>query len=270
MAGKRIDQALVTIGRAETLDEALRMIRDGRVFLGINRVDDPKLMVRDVNRIVVRAEEYRYVSRGAYKLKRAVERFCIDLRDRVCMDVGSSTGGFTEVMLLKGAKKVYSIDVGYGLLDWKLRSDARVSVMERVNARFLEAEAFDPRPDFGATDVSFISLKAVLPSALAVLTDDARFVALIKPQFEARREQVGAKGVVRDREVHFEVVRDIVGFVATLGWSVQDVSYSPIRGPEGNIEFLANITRTNGCSVNECKIFEMIADAYDFFMKNDE
>ena len=187
------------------------------------------------------------------------------------MDVGASTGGFTDVMLRAGADKVYSVDVGYNLLDYRLRSDPRVVCMERTNARFLEAEAFRPRPVFGATDVSFISLKAVLPAALSILEgEERRFVALVKPQFEAAREDVGEKGVVRERRVHESVLRDIVGFIPSLGWHAQGLDYSPIRGPEGNIEFLLDLAPGVNSTerVVEAKISATIEAAYDKILKS--
>ena len=162
------------------------------------------------------------------------------------MDVGASTGGFTDVMLRAGAKRVYSVDVGYNLLDYRLRSDGRVVCMERTNARFLKPEAFDPRPDFGATDVSFISLKAVLPAALGVLADDNQgFVALVKPQFEAGKENVGKKGVVRDKSVHENVINTVFGYAVDAGFNVLELDYSPVKGPEGNIEYLMYIEKSS-------------------------
>ena len=212
-----------------------------------------------------------YVSRGAHKLKKALEVFGIDLSGAVCVDVGASTGGFTDVMLRAGAKRVYSVDVGYNLLDYRLRSDGRVVCMERTNARFLSPEAFDPRPSFGATDVSFISLKAVLPAALGVLDDENQgFVALVKPQFEAERDEVGEKGVVRDRAVHEKVLREITGFIPTLGWRVAGLDYSPIRGPEGNIEFLLYLKQSNNSAkfAGDISIDVTISRAYDNFFKS--
>ena len=185
------------------------------------------------------------------------------------MDVGASTGGFTDVMLRAGARQVYSVDVGSNLLDYRLRSDARVVCMERTNARFLKPEDFPERPDFGATDVSFISLKAVLPAALSVLLPGGRFAALIKPQFEAPKEDVGEKGVVRDPAVHARVLRDITEFIPTLGWRVNGLDFSPIRGPEGNIEFLLDLVEENNAAVpaREWSVDDALSRAYDKFMK---
>ena len=197
--------------------------------------------------------------------------FGIDLNGAVCVDVGASTGGFTDVMLRNGASHVYSVDVGYNLLDYRLRSDPRVTCMERTNARFLKPEDFAPRPTFGATDVSFISLKAVLPAVLGVLEgQNARFVALVKPQFEAEKDEVGEKGVVRDRAVHEKVLREITGFIPSLGWRVNGLDYSPIRGPEGNIEFLLDLVRFNNLTIKQgqTSIDITISQAYDNFFKS--
>lgn len=239
MKKRRADQALYEDLNLESLSLARALIMEGRVMAGDRKILRASETLRDGDALRVRGELDAYVSRGAHKLKKAVEAFGLDLNGRVCVDVGASTGGFTDVMLRAGAKRVYSVDVGYNLLDYRLRSDPRVQCMERVNARFLKPEDFDPRPSFGATDVSFISLKAVLPAALNVLAgDDAAFVALVKPQFEAEKAEVGERGVVRDKKVHARVLKDIAAFIPTLGWSLSGMDFSPIRGPEGNIEFL--------------------------------
>ena len=199
------------------------------------------------------------------------------MRGAVCVDVGASTGGFTDVLLRAGAKHVYAVDVGYNLLDYRLRSDARVTAMERVNARFLRGEDFPERPSFGATDVSFISLKAVTRylrvAALSVLDGpNRRFVALVKPQFEAAREDVGEKGVVRDPQVHQRVLEEIISFVPTLGWRCAGLDFSPIRGPEGNIEFLLYIVPGDAGAetLHEYAISDTIRRAYDKFIKMPE
>ena len=200
-------------------------------------------MFPDTVNIEVKGYVQKYVSRGGLKLEKAMQTWPIDLTDTICMDVGASTGGFTDVMLRAEASRVYSIDVGYNLLDYRLRSDERVVCMERTNARFLTPDDFDPRPVFGATDVSFISLKAVLPAALNVLAPGGRFVALIKPQFEAGKEKVGKKGVVRDPAVHLEVLENFLIHAKESGFTVLDLTYSPIRGPEGNIEYLGYLEK---------------------------
>ena len=271
MKKRRADDALYETLNLESIELARALIMEGRVMAGDRKILRASETVRPDETLRVRGELNGYVSRGAHKLKKALDGFGIDLRGKTCVDIGASTGGFTDVMLRAGAQRVYAVDVGYNLLDYRLRSDARVVCMERTNARFIEPSAFDPRPSFGATDVSFISLKAVLPAALGVLEgDEARFVALVKPQFEAEREDVGEKGVVRDRRVHEQVLRDILEFIPTLGWRVQGLDYSPIRGPEGNIEFLIDLCRSNNATKNAPPIgIDVTIDrAYDKFFKS--
>lgn len=266
----RADALLYEQLNLESIQLAQALIMEGRVMSGDRKILRISEMVKPEERLRVRGELDSYVSRGAHKLKRALEVFQIDLNGKICMDVGASTGGFTDVMLRAGAEQVYSIDVGYNLLDYRLRSNARVVCMERTNARFLQADSFSPRPVFGATDVSFISLKAVLPSALSVLAPGGRFVALIKPQFEAEKEEVGEKGVVRDPAVHERVLRDITAFIPEIGWQVNGLDFSPIRGPEGNIEFLMDIVEKGNMTVNagSFSISDTIRRAYDKFLKS--
>lgn len=272
MKKRRADQALYEDLNLESLQLARALIMEGRVMAGDRKILRASETLREGDVLRVRGALDAYVSRGAHKLKKAVEVFSLDLRDKTCVDVGASTGGFTDVMLRNGARRVYSVDVGYNLLDYRLRRDARVVCMERTNARFLQADAFDPRPSFGATDVSFISLKAVLPSALSVLEgDDRQFVALVKPQFEADKADVGEKGVVRDRRIHEQVLRDITSFVPSLDWQVAGLDYSPIRGPEGNIEFLMLLRPKSLKSyaiINNWSVNVTIDQAYDNFLKS--
>ncbi|MBR0367098.1 MAG: TlyA family RNA methyltransferase [Clostridia bacterium] len=272
MKKRRADQALCEDMNLESIALARALIMEGRVMAGDRKIMSASETLREGDVLRVRGALDAYVSRGAHKLKKALEVFQIDLSDRVCVDVGASTGGFTDVMLRRGARQVYAVDVGYNLLDYKLRSDPRVICMERTNARFLKPEDFDPRPSFGATDVSFISLKAVLPAALTVLEgDDRQFVALVKPQFEADKSDVGEKGVVRERRVHAQVLRDITAFVPTLGWRVAGLDYSPIRGPEGNIEFLMLLScgqHNIATNVNNWSVDVTIDRAYDNFFKS--
>lgn len=271
MKKRRADEALFEDMNLESLALARALIMEGRVMAGDRKILRASENLREGDTLRVKGELDAYVSRGAHKLRRALEVFPIDLKDRVCLDVGASTGGFTDVMLRAGASRVYSVDVGYNLLDYRLRIDPRVVCMERTNARFLVPEDFAPRPTFGATDVSFISLKAVLPAALGVLRGpDAAFVALVKPQFEADRTDVGERGVVRERRVHEQVLRDIAAFIPTIGWNLSGIDFSPIRGPEGNIEFLFYITQSSkyGESVTEKTINVTIDRAYDKFLKS--
>lgn len=265
----RADEQMVKTGLADTIELARALIMEGRVLVGTNKIMKASDPVKKDAVLNVKGETDAYVSRGAKKLKRAFEVFNLDVKGKTCMDIGASTGGFTDVMLREGAKRVFSIDVGYNLLDYKLRSDARVTCMERTNARFLEREMFDENVEFGATDVSFISLKAVLPSIFSVLEKDALFVALIKPQFEAQKEDVGEKGVVRRRDVHESVIKMITDFVTEKGWTIEGLDFSPIRGPEGNIEFLLLIRNTESVErlFEDATIVDVIDRAYDKFIK---
>ena len=271
MKKRRADEALFEDMNLVSIQLARALIMEGRVMAGDRKILRASETLREGESLRVKGELNAWVSRGAHKLIKALDAFGIDLADRVCVDVGASTGGFTDVMLRRGARRVYAVDVGYNLLDYRLRSDARVTCMERTNARFLKPEDFDERPTFGATDVSFISLKAVLPAALSVLQgDNARFVALVKPQFEAEKDEVGERGVVRDPAVHEKVLRDISGFIPSLGWRVNAIDYSPIRGPEGNIEFLFDMVRCNNMTIKpgETSIAITIRHTYDNFFKS--
>ena len=270
MKKRRADIALYEDLNLESVTLARALIMEGRAFCGDTRINSASENVREGAVLRVKGVLDPYVSRGAYKLKRALDVFGIDLSDRICMDIGASTGGFTDVMLRAGAKQVTCVDVGYNLLDYRLRSDARVRVLERTNARHLTPEHFDVPPDFGATDVSFISLKLVLPAVLPLLGGRREFVALIKPQFEAAKEDVGAKGVVRDSKVHKAVIEDILSFVRTTPWAAVGLNYSPVRGPEGNIEFLLHLLpREDGADdIGFEVINDIISQAYDKFFKS--
>lgn len=194
--------------------------------------------------IEVRGNTLRYVSRGGLKLEKAIVQFGVQLDEKICMDIGASTGGFTDCMLQNGAKKVYSVDVGHGQLAWKLRNDARVVCMEKTNFRYMTLEDIADRLDFASVDVSFISLDKILRSAYALLKPDAEMVCLIKPQFEAGKEKVGKKGVVRDPQIHREVIEKVFAFTLAEGFEILHLDFSPIRGPEGNIEYLMHLLRT--------------------------
>lgn len=273
MKKRRADIALYDDLNLESIELARALIMEGRVLAGDRKIINASEAVKEGEQLRVKGRQLdAYVSRGAHKLKKAVEVFGIDLQDKICVDVGASTGGFTDVMLRAGAKHIYCVDVGYNLLDYRLRSDPRVTVLERTNARFLTHEHFPAAPEFGATDVSFISLKAVLPVVLPLLSGRREFVALIKPQFEASKEDVGEKGVVRDPEVHVRVLSDMLDFIQTLPWAAAGLDYSPIRGPEGNIEFLLHLLpRENvACEVAKDSINDIISSAYDKFFKSPE
>ena len=267
----RSDIALVQMGLCESREKAQAAIMAGQVYIGEKKILKPSELITPGSELTMRNPAIPYVSRGAYKLKKALEVFNIDLNGRVGTDIGSSTGGFTDVMLRNGAKHVYCVDVGYNLLDYRIRSDERVTALERTNARFLTADHFETAPDFGATDVSFISLKAILPAVLPLLTGKQEFVALIKPQFEARQDEVGEKGVVRDRNVHERVLKDIIlEFLPTTGWSAAGLDFSPVRGAEGNIEFLLHLLpdEKNMHRIDEVSINDIITSAYDNFFKS--
>lgn len=242
---KRIDVLLVDMVFFPSREQARRTIMAGNVFVDNQRVDKPGTMIKDDSEILVKGKPLAYVSRGGLKLEKAMKNFDLSLEGKVCMDIGASTGGFTDCMLQNGAVKVYSVDVGYGQLAWKLRQDERVVCMERQNIRFLEVDALDERPDFASIDVSFISLKLVLPKAWELLNDGGRLVALIKPQFEAGREKVGKKGVVRERSTHIEVIEMVSRLAIKEGFKILDLDFSPIKGPEGNIEYLIYLEKTD-------------------------
>ena len=246
MAKVRLDVLLVEQGLQESRQKAQATIMSGQVFVNGQRVDKPGTAVAADAQIEVRGGGLKYVSRGGLKLEKAMEIWPITLEGKICMDVGASTGGFTDCMLQNGAVKVYAIDVGYGQLAWKLRSDSRVVCLERTNARYLSRELIEEEPDFSSVDVSFISLKLILPAIAAVLKEGGQVVCLVKPQFEAGKEKVGKKGVVRDPAVHLEVLEHFLQHAKESGFTVLDLTYSPIRGPEGNIEYLGHLRLGTG------------------------
>jgi 23S rRNA (cytidine1920-2'-O)/16S rRNA (cytidine1409-2'-O)-methyltransferase len=235
---------MVQQGFSESREKAKAVIMSGDVFINNQRYDKPGMMVPAAAKLDVRGG-LRYVSRGGLKLEKAMASFPIVLKDKVTMDIGASTGGFTDCMLQNGAKKVYAIDVGYGQLAWKLRTDPHVVNLERTNVRYLTHEQVPEEADFFSVDVAFISLKLVLPVARGFLKDGGQAVCLIKPQFEAGRGKVGKKGVVRDPTVHREVIEEITTFVLQNGFSILGLTYSPVRGPEGNIEYLLYLQKSN-------------------------
>ena len=242
---KRLDILLVEQGLAPSREKAKALILAGIVYVNNQKEDKAGSVFEDTCTLEVRGKTLRYVSRGGLKLEKAMQSFPITLTDLICMDVGSSTGGFTDCMLQSGAAKVFAVDVGHGQLDWKLRNDPRVVCMEKTNIRYVTPEQIDGTElDFASIDVSFISLTKVLPPLSSLLRDGAYVVALIKPQFEAGREKVGKKGVVRDRKVHLEVIEKILEFAPTAGYTPLGLIYSPVKGPEGNIEYLVWLQKT--------------------------
>ena len=242
-AKTRLDVLLVERGFLESRQKAQATIMSGLVFVGGQRMDKPGTAIPNDAEIEVRGNALKYVSRGGLKLEKAMATFPITLERAVCGDIGASTGGFTDCMLQNGASKVYAVDVGYGQLAWKLRSDERVVCMERTNARYLTHEQVPDELDFASIDVSFISLKLILPAVCGLLKDRGHVACLVKPQFEAGKEKVGKKGVVRDPAVHLEVLEHFLEHAKESGFTVLDVTYSPIRGPEGNIEYLGYLEK---------------------------
>ena len=235
---ERLDVLLVKRNLAESREKAKALIMAGIVYVDGQKEDKAGTAFEDTVSLEVRGSTLKYVSRGGLKLEKAMSRFGLLLDGKVCMDVGSSTGGFTDCMLQNGAVKVYAVDVGHGQLAWKLRNDSRVICMEKTNIRYVTPEQIPEPIDFASIDVSFISLTKVLGPVKALLRDGGRIVCLIKPQFEARREKVGKKGVVREKSVHLEVIRMVMDFACASGFQILNLEYSPIRGPEGNIEYL--------------------------------
>ncbi|WP_409346456.1 TlyA family RNA methyltransferase [Paenibacillus sp. MBLB4367] len=237
---ERVDILLLEQGYFESREKARAAIMAGLVFAAEERVEKAGTKIPRATQLSVKGAVHPYVSRGGLKLEKAIRQFEIPLQGRVMMDIGASTGGFTDCALQNGASLVYAIDVGYNQLDWSLRSDSRVRVMERTNFRYMEPADLDgPRPDFATIDVSFISLKLILPPLAAILAGNGSVMALIKPQFEAGREKVGKTGVVRDSAVHREVLETVLSFAAGIGFQLEGLTFSPITGGEGNIEFLA-------------------------------
>jgi 23S rRNA (cytidine1920-2'-O)/16S rRNA (cytidine1409-2'-O)-methyltransferase len=244
----RLDAELFARGLVPSRERGRALIMAGAVYVGGQKALKAGQTVKPDDLIEVRENDNPFVSRGGLKLQKAMQTFPITLEDKVCMDVGASTGGFTDCMLQSGARKVYAIDVGYGQLAWKLRTDPRVVNLERTNFRYCTREQVPDEADFASVDVSFISLRIILPVLHMLLRDGGEAVCLIKPQFEAGRENVGKKGVVRDPDVHTQVVRTVTAFAAETGFSVRGLTFSPIRGPEGNIEYLMYLCRSQDCA----------------------
>lgn len=257
---ERLDVLLVKRNLAESREKAKAIIMSGNVFVEGQREDKAGTTFSDEVQIEIKGHTLPYVSRGGLKLEKAVANFDVCLEGKVCTDVGASTGGFTDCMLQNGARKVFAIDVGKGQLAWKLRQDDRVICMEKTNIRYVTPEDIGEPLDFASVDVSFISLSKVLPAARELLKDGGEMVCLIKPQFEAGREKVGKKGVVRDPKVHLEVIQTVLQTAMDLGFSILDLEYSPIKGPEGNIEYLVHLKKSQegekGAEVNAEAVVE--------------
>ena len=264
---KRLDVLLVEQGLADSREKAKAIIMSGIVYVDNNKEDKAGTTFEETARIEVRGNTLKYVSRGGLKLEKAMNNFGVTLEGKVCMDVGASTGGFTDCMLQNGAVKVYSVDVGHGQLAWKLRNDERVVCMEKTNIRYVTPDDIDDVIEFASIDVSFISLTKVLPAVRELMTPDGEIVCLIKPQFEAGREKVGKKGVVRELSTHIEVVQMIVDYARANGFRTLHLSYSPIKGPEGNIEYLLHITKDESCENEEFDIRALVEESHSALSK---
>ncbi|MDY2590101.1 MAG: TlyA family RNA methyltransferase [Agathobacter sp.] len=258
---ERLDVLLVNRGLAPSREKAKTMIMEGNVFVNNNREDKAGSTFPDDCNIEIHGKTLQYVSRGGLKLEKAMKHFGIDLQGKICMDIGASTGGFTDCMLQNNASKVYAVDVGYGQFAWKLRQDERVICMEKTNIRYVTPDDIADKLDFASVDVSFISLTKVLGPARELLNDNGQMVCLIKPQFEAGKDKVGKKGVVRDRKVHLEVCEKIIDFALSNGFSVLNLEYSPIKGPEGNIEYLVYLEKTNNPQKEESVDVDAVVSA---------
>ena len=240
---ERLDVLLVNRGLADSREKAKAIIMSGNVYVDGQKEDKAGSSFNETVNIEVRGNTLKYVSRGGLKLEKAMENFDVTIEGKICMDVGSSTGGFTDCMLQNGAVKVYSVDVGHGQLAWKLRNDERVVCMEKTNIRYVTPEDIADKIDFSSIDVSFISLTKVLLPVKNLLTDDGQIVCLIKPQFEAGREKVGKHGVVRDKAVHIEVIEMVINYAISIGFEILNLEFSPVKGPEGNIEYLLHLQK---------------------------
>lgn len=268
---QRVDILLVDQGLAETREKAKRAVMAGLVFHNETRLEKPGEKIPEDTVLTLKGKVMPYVSRGGLKLEKALQEFNIDVRDKCMIDVGSSTGGFTDCALQNGARQSYAVDVGYNQLAWKLRQDPRVIVMERTNFRYLTPEDLkEGIPDFASIDVSFISLRIILPVLKTLLKPGSDVLALVKPQFEAGREQVGKKGIIRDKKVHLEVVNKISSFAADAGYNILAASYSPITGGDGNIEFLFHLRTTEGekGAIAEQVVMEEVVDEAHSRLKN--
>ncbi len=260
---ERLDILVVGKGLAPSREKAKALIMAGQIFVDNQREDKPGSKFDENVDIVLHGEKPKYVSRGGYKLEKAIDSFGIELKGMKCMDIGASTGGFTDCMLQNGAALVYAVDVGYGQFDWGLRNDERVICMEKTNIRYVTPDDIDDVLDFASCDVSFISLSKVLPTAYNLLSGNGEMAVLIKPQFEAGKDKVGKKGVVRDPKIHKEVIEDVLVSVKEIGFVVKGLDYSPIKGPEGNIEYLMYISKnTDATPINEDAIYEVVNKAH--------
>lgn len=262
-AKKRLDILLVEKGLCPSRERAKAVIMAGQVYVDNQKTDKVGTDIPEGAQIELRGETLKYVSRGGLKLEKAMSVFPISLAGKICMDIGASTGGFTDCMLQNGAARVYAVDVGYGQLAWSLRTDERVINMERTNIRAVTREQIADVLDFISIDVSFISLRLVLPVAAGLLTDSGELICLVKPQFEAGREKVGKKGVVRERKTHIEVLENAAGYARDSGFSVCGVDFSPVKGPEGNIEYLLYLKKQGEDTVTAEQLTEAVEASHN-------
>ena len=265
---QRADVALVERGLCESRTKAQVSIMAGEVSVGTRRIDKASELIKPEDELEIRGKSNPYASRGGLKLEKAITSFQADLRGKVCMDIGAATGGFTDVCLQNGAAHVYAIDVGYGQFSWKLRNDPRVTLYERTNARLLTPDMLPLHPTVTVMDVSFISIRLILPVAAQLMGEEGVFYTLIKPQFEAGREKVGKKGVVRELSTHIEVVEMIVGYARSIGFRTLHLSYSPIKGPEGNIEYLLHISKDESKTDEEFDIKALVEESHNELNKS--
>lgn len=259
---ERLDILVLKKGLAPSREKAKAIIMEGIVYVNGQKEDKAGAVFQDSSNIEVRGRTLKYVSRGGLKLEKAIEQFAITLDGKTCMDIGASTGGFTDCMLQYGAKKVYAVDVGYGQFAWKLRQDARVVCMEKTNIRYVSPQDIGETLDFASVDVSFISLSKVLPVSWELLAPCAQMVCLIKPQFEAGREKVGKKGVVREKKVHLEVLERVLAFGKGAGFSILNLDFSPVKGPEGNIEYLMHVCKGDAGHREEADCMAVVEAAH--------
>ncbi len=266
----RLDSAVFELGISESREKAKALIMAGQIYVNGMKAIKPGVTVNSSDKIELKGNTLPYVSRGGLKLEKAMKVFPLTLDKKVCMDIGASTGGFTDCMLQNGAVKVYSIDVGYGQLAWKLRSDTRVVNLERTNFRYVTREQIPEEIDFASIDVSFISLKLIFPALMPLLKTEGECVCLVKPQFEAGKEKVGKKGVVREKSTHVEVIENVIGYASDNGFSILNLDFSPVKGPEGNIEYLLYIKKMDDsiCLVDSDMIKKVVDDSHSALDKN--
>lgn len=262
MGKKRADVLLFEKGLVDSRQKGKIVIMEGSVYVGTRRIDKPGEYVEESEDIIIKTNPIIYVSRGGLKLEKAIESFDLDLSQLIAMDIGASTGGFTDCMLRNGVKKVFAVDVGYGQLDWKLRNDPRVIVMERTNIRNVSKDDIGEEIDFVSIDVSFISLTLVLPVAKKLISHNGEIVALVKPQFEAGRDRVGKKGIVSDKKTHFDTIKKVVEFSKEIGLIANSLTFSPITGTTGNIEFLLYLKNDGDC-IDDDFILNKILEAHN-------